>query len=134
MYLVSSPNKKNLLCLFIGFAMGLVAAFSTVPIYKSALIWFWEKDFSDLTFRCDQSMREHLIAKNKISFSPTKKNVSILKSTEIALIDCQDYDLMQKRLTRWGLNENDLGELVLKAAESNVDGLKSVINIHEIRH
>ena len=65
---------------------------------------------------------------------PSKENVEALRSMEIGLISCQDYDLMRKRLMQWGLSENDLSEMSLVAIEQRAENLADVVQIHEIRY
>ena len=79
-------------------------------------------------------MREHLIAKQRLARAPSPGHVSMLEAAEIALIDCQDYDLMRKRLTQWGLRENELALMGLQAIEEKSSSLHRVIEIHEIRY
>ena len=52
----------------------------------------------------------------------------------IGLIDCQDYDLLRKRLQLIGLDETALGYMALKAIEAKTTDLQNVIEIHEIRY
>ncbi|MES0881802.1 TIGR03982 family His-Xaa-Ser system protein [Roseibium sp. SCP14] len=79
-------------------------------------------------------MRNHLLAKQRLAAIPTKANVMDLKSAEIGLIDCQDYDMMRKSLIRWGLTENELSEMALVAIEEKGEDLREVVRIHEIRY
>ena len=58
----------------------------------------------------------------------------MLEAAEVALIDCQDYDLMRKRLLQWGLRENELALMGLQAIEEKSSSLQRVIEIHEIRY
>lgn len=78
-------------------------------------------------------MRSHYLAKAQLAATPSEAQVKSLESAELALIDCQDYDLLQKKLKLWGLRDNELGIMRLKAIEADKDGLKDVIDIHEIR-
>ena len=78
-------------------------------------------------------MREHLLAKQKLEAKPSLENVRNLEASEIALIDCQDYDLLRKRLMLLGLDETALSYMALKAIEAKAKDLQNVIEIHEIR-
>ncbi|MGR3662473.1 MAG: TIGR03982 family His-Xaa-Ser system protein [Paracoccaceae bacterium] len=90
--------------------------------------------YADLTFQCDSAMRGHLLAKQKLVGVPSDENVQNLKSAEIGLITCQDYDLMRKKLIRWGLSENELSEMALLAIEAKGQDLREVIRVHELRY
>ena len=79
-------------------------------------------------------MRTHLLAKQKLSGEPSSENVAALESAEIGLIDCQDYDLMRKKLIRLGLSDNELSEMALRAIEERGQSLQEVIRVHEIRY
>ena len=127
-------NKRFLVGCILGFTCGVVFAWLAKPVYRSIMIATYENEFATLTFKCDQAMREHWVSKMLLAESPSNEAVALLKASEIALIDCQDYDLMQKKLARFGLTETDLGELVLRAAEQNPNGLNTVIDVHEIRY
>lgn len=79
-------------------------------------------------------MRNHLIAKQRVEASPSEETVLALEASEIGLIDCQDYDLLRKRLLLAGLDETALGYMALKAIEAKAVDLQDVIEIHEIRY
>lgn len=127
-------NKNLLTGLLIGLAVGVAVSWTIVPAYKSLIIALYKNEFAVLTFKCDQSMREHWISKMALGKYPTDDHVAELKAAELGLLDCQDYDLLQKKLLRLGLNESEIGELVLSAAELDPDSLRKVIGIHEIRY
>ena len=93
-----------------------------------------QNQFSELTFECDNSMRVHFIASQRLAAQPSEENVLSVKSAEIGLIHCQDYDLMRKRLMRWGLSDNELSEMSLVAIEEKGSDLRDVVRIHEIRY
>lgn len=134
MRLVSQLNNGKLLWAIIGFLFGILMSWFSQPIYKYFLISVYEQEFSELTFQCDQAMREHWIDKMKLANQPSAEAVATLKSSEIALLDCNLYDLLQKKLMRLGLTEAEIGEMVLRSSESDPNGLQTIIGIHEIRH
>lgn len=127
-------SKRFLLGLVTGCILAIPAAWLAKPLYKGALISIYGDEFATLTFQCDQSMREHWIGKMAVADDPSPSAISKLKAAEIALLDCQNYDLLQKKLFRLGLNDTEIGELVLQAAEQTPEGLRTVIGIHEIRY
>lgn len=127
-------SKLNSLWLIPALVLGIVLGQLTPPLWKSGLIAFAGPQFAELTYRCDRAMREHLIAKMQLSNEPSQKTVKELEFAEVGLLDCQDYDVMQKRLMQWGLDETDLSLLTLKAAEAKGRDLQFVIENHEIRY
>ena len=114
----------------VGLSMGPLVA----PIWKLAVMVSAQDEFGALTFRCDHAMRSHMIAKQQLIADPSEDNVQNLKAMEIGLLDCQHYDLMRKRLIRWGLSENEVSEMSLRAVEARANSLQEVVRIHEIRY
>lgn len=118
------------LAFFVGVAVGQV-----VPT-----LWTWgvilvaEPAYQEATYRCDRAMREHLLARQKLAARPSPENAGNLEASEIALIACQDYDLLRKRLMLLGLDETALGYMALRAIEAKAKDLRDVIEIHEIRY
>jgi hypothetical protein len=127
-------NKRFLSGFVTGCILAIPTAWLAEPFYKGALISIYSDEFATLTFQCDQAMREHWIGKMAVADDPSPSAISALKAAEIALLDCQDYDLLQKKLLRLGLSDSEIGELVLQAAEKTPEGLRTVIGIHEIRY
>lgn len=114
--------------------MGAFAGQIASPIWKSLVIYFFESDYQYVTFKCDRSMRNHLIEKQR--FLESKKendDIQSLKAAEIGLIDCQDYDIFRKKLVMLGLSETDLSLMALRAIEAKDKDLSRVIETHEIR-
>lgn len=118
----------------VAFSIGVVAGVAGAPIWKMILMAYAQPSFATLTFKCDHAMREHLVAKQAVVQEPSAKTVAHVEAAEIALLDCQDYDLMRKQLVRWGLSENELSEMSLKAVEERAGTLPDVVRIHEIRY
>lgn len=116
------------------FAVGVVAGIAATPLWKMVLMAFAQPSFATLTFKCDHAMREHLVAKQAVVHQPSAETVANVEAAEIALVDCHDYDLMRKQLIRWGLSENEVSEMSLKAVEERASTLPEVVRIHEIRY
>ena len=55
-----------------------------------------------------------------------------MESSELSLIDCHSYDKLRKKLIWFGLTDNELGMLGLKAIEQNKVDLSKIVEIHEI--
>ncbi len=115
-------------------ASGVVIGQIVPPLWTWGVILAAEPAYRETTYRCDRSMRAHLLAKQKLEADPSAETVRDLESSEIALIDCQDYDLLRKRLMLIGLDETALGYMALKAIEAKATDLQDVIEIHEIRY
>lgn len=126
-------NRKTFI-VFLGIAGAFfVGMFSND--FKSYLVkGYYYDEYTALVFKCDHAMREHFISKQKVTIEPNSKNVNSLLQAEIALIDCQDYDLVRKRLLSLGLEESDLSELELRAIEEKAVDIRKAVEIHEIRY
>lgn len=128
----SASLRSGTLILF-GVCIGLMIAFLARPAWKEAVISLSASRYKELVYLCDSAMREHYIARARVAEDPTSGSVAELSAAEIALIDCQDYDMYQKRLMQWGLSENELSILRLQAIESGGGSLDEVVRFHEIR-
>jgi len=116
------------------FAAGVLVGQFVPTAWKWVMISVAQTSYQQATYRCDRSMREHLIAKQNVEAAPSEETVRTLEATEIGLIDCQDYDMLRKRLLLLGLDETALGYMALKAIEAKAVDLQNVIEIHEIRY
>lgn len=129
---ISLRNKRAGFALI--FAAGVFTGQIIPPLWKWTVIYFTQISYQEATYRCDRSMRAHLLAKQKVEAEPSGETVRDLEASEIGLIDCQDYDLLRKRLILLGLDETALGYMALKAIEAKATDLQQVIEIHEIRY
>lgn len=118
-----------LAALVAGILIGVFAA----PAWRMLLVELNQERYGELTYLCDSAMRAHDLARARANSNPSVGAVEQVQRAEIGLIDCQDYDLFQKRLGLLGLRENELGLMRLKAAEENAEGLRQVVDAHEIR-
>ena len=126
-------NKKKL-AVYLGFLACFIAGMFARDLKVVIIKEVYAKEYANLVFKCDQAMREHFISKQVVALTPNKENANALMEAEIALIDCQDYDIKRKKLLSWGLNENDLSELGLRAIEEKSKDIRKVVDIHEIRY
>ena len=62
-----------------------------------------------------------------------EESSTLLGSTEIALLDCHEYDKLRKKMIVLGLNEADLSLISLNYIEKKSDDLVEVIKTHEIK-
>ncbi len=105
-------------------AIALVVSYGIVeygaPVAASHL---WSDTYKELMFKCDHVMREHYIAKRAVELSPSAVTVRNLEATEVALLDCHEYDKLRKRMLVWGISEDFLALIGLEALEEkNVFG------------
>ena len=77
-------------------------------------------------------MREHFIAKGRVNASPSNDTVKDLLSSEVALIDCHEYDKFRKKLLSFGLDEDDLARMGLVAIEEKQSDIQTLVQEHEI--
>ena len=114
----------------IAFILGM---FADLPA-KMIIRYMYQSEYGRLVYICDDAMRSHYIAKNKVLETPSELNLAELEITEVALLDCQKYDVLRKRLLSYGLTENDLSLISLKYIEEKSSDLMDVIEIHEINY
>lgn len=119
----------NVAALLIIFALGF-RQFALPQIAKTV----YEPQYKDLMFKCDNVMREHLIAKNRMLSEPSDDAVKTLNAAEVGLIECQDYDDMRKRLLSLGLTDNDLALMGLQVIEEREADVKAFVKTHEIKY
>lgn len=129
----SRSNRTKLAYIGI-FLTGIATGVLATPLWRYGVREAAQSQFARLTYACDSAMREQLIAKQQLALRPNKDNVKSLRASEIALVDCQDYDLLRKRLIWLGLTDNDLSLMGLNAIEARKDTLPKVVGIHEIRY
>lgn len=119
----------NIVALLIMFALGF-RQFAQRPIVKA----IYGQQYEQLVFKCDNVMREHLIAKNQMLSEASDESVATLTAAEVGLLECHDYDVMRKHLISLGLTDNDLSELGLKAIEERATDVKTFVKIHEFKY
>lgn len=102
-------------------------------MWRTGVMHVFDAQYAELTYRCDSAMREHLIAQARLGEAPSETAAAHVGAAEIALLDCQDYDILQKELALLGLRENELSLMRLRAIEGRNGRLDEVVRIHEIR-
>ena len=111
--------------------IALGAKFILMPMFAETL---FKKDYQALMFKCDNVMRDHLIAKNRVMFEKSDKSLLSLKAAEIGLISCHDYDRLRKKLQMWGVTDSELSYMGLEAIEKNAKDIKKYVEIHEVKY
>ena len=125
--------KKSVLasfCLTSGFLIGQVWD----QPYRAVIKFVYQDAYANHVYNCDNAMREHFIAKSRLSGGIEKIDVEALQSTEIGLIDCHYYDKFRKKLISLGLDNNDLSSMGLRAIEAKKVDLSVLVKQHEIRY
>lgn len=125
--------KKIYLVIFIIAVISFFFGSAYKTPYKFLIKSFYKEEYSELVYKCDYVMKDHYIAKAKVVYDPSRANLSELELSEIALIDCQRYDKMRKKLIFLGLNENDLSYIGLEAIEEKSADIMEIVEIHEIK-
>ena len=130
MRLASLRNSFGALALV---AIGVLIGVAAAPLWRLGIVAIYRDQHGELTYRCDAAMRAHYLAQAQSAAYPSADNADAQHAASLALIDCQDYDIMQKRLLALGLRENELGLMRLQAIEEDAEGLANVVDAHEIR-
>ena len=125
---------SKLTLLFGGVLLGFIGGQVWDLPYKFTLKQVFLNRYGEHVFLCDNAMRQHFIAKSRVVSLPSTETVSSLKSAELGLIDCHEYDKFRKKLITYGLNENDLSEMGLKAIEKSRTELRTLVEQHEISY
>jgi len=94
----------------------------------------YKDQFKEYVFKCDNSMREHMIAKNKFILDPNSENERILDSAEVGLLKCHEYDLLRKKMLSLGLTNDKLALYGLEAIEQGAADVREIVRIHEFRY
>ena len=113
--------------------LGVALSWAALPIWREGVMRTNQASYGLLVEQCDGAMRDHYQAKMRAADEPSRETGLALQAGEVGLIVCQDYDLYQKRLMQWGLREEELAQMRLKAIEARADDLDEVVATHEIR-
>jgi hypothetical protein len=119
---------------FIAVLAGALIAWLALPLWREVVMGWNQERYGLLVEQCDGAMRDHYQAKQTAALAPSADGTRALAASEIGLIICQDYDLYQKKLLQWGLSENELAQMRLRAIEARASDLQEVIETHEIRY
>ncbi len=132
-FLIRSMSLSTKSLILLGIIIAFISGLFATPVLKLLVKENFQEDYSSLVFKCDQAMREHFLAKSRVALSPNELTSDLLAQAEVALIDCQDYDMMRKQLLGYGLTEDDLGGMGLAAIEKHGKDIREIVRIHEIR-
>jgi hypothetical protein len=129
-----SISRWTKLFVVAAFALGIAAGIAAHPAYRLALSALYQERYGKLVFKCDQAMREHFIAKARLEQVQDAERAALVLQSEIALLDCHDYDVLRKWLLQLGLTEIDLAAMGLAAIEARASDIRETVRIHEIRY
>ena len=120
--------------------LNIVAAISVVAIGAKYLAVpmiakrIYNARYKELMFECDEVMRGHFIAKNKVLTAPSEDSIRELRAAEVSLLACHDYDKLRKRLQTLGLSDAELASLGIEAIEEKAKDVRHFVETHEIRY
>lgn len=121
-------------------ALNVVACLSAIALTARALVVpavakaIFKDSYKELVFKCDNTMRDHLVAKNQVLQQPSDQAVRALHAAEVGLLTCHEYDKLRKRLLVLGLTDADLAEMGLEAIEERAKDVRSFVETHELRY
>lgn len=94
----------------------------------------YKEDYKKLVFACDNVMRDHLIAKNKVNVDKSEESIRQLHSAEVGLLTCDDYDKLRKKMMILGVNEESLAMIGIEVIEEKSNDVRNFVKTHEIRY
>lgn len=121
-------------------ALNVVAALSVIGFAVKMLImpsvakYLYKEQYKELVFQCDDAMRGHFIAKSQVTTAPSEESIKNLRSAEVSLLSCHDYDKLRKKLQTFGLTDADLASFGLEAIEEKAKDVRQFVVTHEIRY
>jgi hypothetical protein len=127
-------GTKILVAINIIAALGMVGIAGKQFLLPMAGKYLYKERYKELVFACDDVMRGHFIAKNKVMTSPSEESIQALRAAEVSLLTCHDYDKLRKKLQRFGLSEAELASLGLEAIEEKAKDVRHFVETHEIRY
>lgn len=130
---MSKLTPKNLLLAANVVALVIIFAFAfhryALPFVATSL---YKADYKRLVFECDNVMRDHFIAKAWVQKAPSDGAIRALRSAEVGLLTCHEYDVLRKKLIAFGVTENQLSRIGLEAIEEKEKDVRSFVRTHEI--
>ena len=120
-------------------SINVIASFSCVMLFIKFIIapfavnQIYASEYKEKMFICDSAMRNHMIAKNRVTVEKSIESIKALEKAEVSLVHCHDYDKLRKFMISWGASSNDLARLGLEAIEENSADIDKFIEIHEFK-
>jgi hypothetical protein len=133
--MLSKVYNSKLLFVFNVVAIAIIFALGFKQfILPQAAEMLYKNEYKKLMFKCDNVMRDHFIAKNKVLTDINDDSVKNLKAAEIGLMECNDYDKLRKKLLNLGLSENKLSQFGLETIEENAKNVRTFVETHQIKY
>ena len=126
--------RKTLIFLNIFGAVSCILIAVRIVIMPLTAEIVFADEYKKKMFKCDNVMRDHLIAKNRVLHFPTSEAKAILKSAELGLTTCHEYDKLRKKMKIWGLNDRQLALIGLEAIEENAEDIQEFVKTHEFKY
>ena len=114
--------------------MSVLALASKYVLLPLGAKLYFEDEYKEAMFQCDNSMRAHLVAKHRVVSEPSENTIRALKAAELGLITCHDYDKLRKRLLTLGVSEHELARIGLEKIEESADAVRELVETHEFRY
>jgi len=111
--------------------ISLATKYIAVPYFAEIA---YKEDYKKLVFACDNVMRDHLIAKNRVNVDKSEESIKQLHSAEVGLLTCDDYDKLRKKMLVFGINEENLSMIGIEAIEEKSNDVRNFVRTHEIRY
>jgi hypothetical protein len=111
--------------------IGLATKFIVMPLIAEFL---YKEQYKTLVFACDNVMRDHFIAKNRVAIEKTEESIKQLHAAEVGLLTCNDYDKLRKKMMIMGLNEESLALIGIEAIEEKSNDVRNFVKTHEFKY
>ena len=111
--------------------ISLALKYIAVPYAVSGI---YKERYKELVFACDNVMRDHLIAKNKVVNEKSEQSIKQLKAAELGLLTCDDYDRLRKKMIDLGVSEGRLSMYGLEAIEEKSEDVRTFVRTHEFKY
>ncbi len=111
-------------------ALGIIAIFC----FKYARPWVAEllyaEEYKRLTYECDNAMHDEVSLRSNSNNSDIE--IRLLKSADIGLLVCHDYDKLRKNLLIWGVSEDQLALYGLEVLENQLIPTSRMVEPHRM--
>ena len=125
---------KNLIVLNILASIACISLALKYIVVPYAATNFYKEKYKELVFACDNVMRDHLIAKNRVVNEKSEKSIKQLKAAELGLLTCDDYDKLRKKMIVLGVSEGRLSMYGLEAIEEKAEDVRTFVRTHEFKY
>ena len=125
---------KYLIVLYILASIACISLALKYIVVPYAATNFYKEKYKELVFACDNVMRDHLIAKNRVVNEKSEKSIKQLKAAELGLLTCDDYDKLRKKMIVLGVSEGRLSMYGLEAIEEKAEDVRTFVRTHEFKY